>query len=146
MVSDSLSPLYPSTKSCVCIVLFNDDMPEDWWLIYIFVSFMFLCSTAGCDQQSATVHLRNGSTRSSRRKLLRPGSGPLQVNVVSDPYYHFQPSYGLPVCLSVLKAISNAVRKSQTLNIYCSRLILILSINNGTELSLIHQGKLLKGC
>ncbi|XP_072520318.1 rho guanine nucleotide exchange factor 9b isoform X9 [Salminus brasiliensis] len=36
----------------------------------------------GCVTQSATVRLRNGSTRSSRKKLLRPGSGPLQVNML----------------------------------------------------------------
>ncbi|XP_036425112.1 uncharacterized protein LOC118807258 isoform X3 [Colossoma macropomum] len=41
-----------------------------------------LTQPAGCVPQSATVRLRNGSTRSSRRKLLRPGSGPLQVNML----------------------------------------------------------------
>uniref|UniRef100_A0AAR2IHJ1 Rho guanine nucleotide exchange factor 9 n=1 Tax=Pygocentrus nattereri TaxID=42514 RepID=A0AAR2IHJ1_PYGNA len=40
-----------------------------------------LAQPAGCVPQSATVRLRNGS-RSSRRKLLRPGSGPLQVNML----------------------------------------------------------------
>ncbi|KAI4895509.1 hypothetical protein NFI96_017086 [Prochilodus magdalenae] len=46
---------------------------------------------AGCVPESATVRLRNGSTRSSQRKLLRPGSGPLQVNVVSEPNNPFIP-------------------------------------------------------
>uniref|UniRef100_A0A3B1K5H3 Rho guanine nucleotide exchange factor 9 n=1 Tax=Astyanax mexicanus TaxID=7994 RepID=A0A3B1K5H3_ASTMX len=41
-----------------------------------------LAQRDGCVAQSATVRLRNGSTRSNRRKLLRPGSGPLQVNML----------------------------------------------------------------
>ncbi|XP_066504629.1 rho guanine nucleotide exchange factor 9b isoform X2 [Hoplias malabaricus] len=41
-----------------------------------------LGQTDRCATQSATVRLRNGSTRSNRRKLLRPGSGPLQVNML----------------------------------------------------------------
>ncbi|XP_026860712.2 spermatogenesis-associated protein 13-like isoform X2 [Electrophorus electricus] len=39
-----------------------------------------LAHPAGCVPHLATVRMRNGSTRS--RKLLRPGSGPLQVNML----------------------------------------------------------------
>ncbi|XP_026796265.1 spermatogenesis-associated protein 13 isoform X4 [Pangasianodon hypophthalmus] len=44
------------------------------------VASLLLDQTAESVRQSATVQSSNGST--SRRKLLRPGSGPLQVNVL----------------------------------------------------------------
>lgn len=44
-----------------------------------------ICPAAKTMTKSVVLRMRNSSTGSNRRKLYRPGSGPLHVNMVSDP-------------------------------------------------------------
>lgn len=49
------------------------------WLI------LAICPAAKTMAKSVVLRMRNSSTGSNRQKRFRPGSGPLHVNMVSDP-------------------------------------------------------------